>query len=207
MFNYSMRCMLKKKKGIILLILIIAILTSACAQKAEEPEESNSDRESALAGYYYINLGVPIEDFELKDLDGNTVKLSDQKGKIVFLNFWATWCPPCRDEMPYMQEFHEKYKDEDVVILAVNPNQVENRGMDNAEKAEESVRKFISEYGYTFPILLDADDSVWAVYQQRGVPTNYIIDKEGIVRYLKLGAFSGLKEMEDFAETLGLSVK
>jgi len=135
-------------------------------------------------------------------LQGNKVRLSDFKGKIVFLNFWATWCPPCREEMPFMQELYEKYKDKDIVVLAVNPNQVENRGVDDSEKAEQKVREFIKENGYTFPILLDRDDSAWAVYQQRGIPANYVIDKEGVIKYLKPGAFTGLEEMEAFAEAI-----
>lgn len=172
-----------------------------------EPVTGDTDAESILKEYErgYAVIDAPIEDFELEDLEGNKVRLSNLEGKIVFLNFWATWCPPCRDEMPHMQTFYEKYKDEDVVILAVNPNQVENQGIDNAKRAEEKVREFIADNGFTFPILLDSDDSVWAIYQQRGIPANYMIDKEGTVKYLKPGAFSGLEEMEAFLEALKLS--
>ncbi len=172
-----------------------------------EPETGDTNAEVILKDYErsYAAIDAPIEDFELEDLEGNKVRLSDLEGKIVFLNFWATWCPPCRDEMPHMQTFYEKYKDEDVVILGINPNQVENQGTDNAERAEEKVREFIDDNGFTFPILLDRDDSVWEVYQQRGIPANYMIDKEGTVKYLKPGAFSSLEEMEAFLEALKLS--
>ena len=78
--------------------------------------------------------------------------------------------------------------------------------MSTTAKAEEKARKFVEEEAYTFPILLDRDDSVWAVYQQRGIPANYIIDKEGIVKYLKPGAFLDMEEMEAFAKALGANI-
>jgi thiol-disulfide isomerase/thioredoxin len=149
-------------------------------------------------------VNLPIKDFELEDLQGNTVRLSDLKGKIVFLNFWATWCPPCRNEMPHMQAFYEKYQD-DMVVLAVNPNKLENQGFDDSEKAEERAREYVEEEGFTFPVLLDRDDSVWDMYRQRGIPANYMIDREGTIRYLKPGAFLTLKEMEAFAAALELN--
>ena len=182
-----------------------ATSTTSPPDATEKPGDANA--EAILKDYErsYAAIDAPIEDFELEDLEGNKVRLSDLEGKIVFLNFWATWCPPCRDEMPHMQAFYEKYKDEDVVILGINPNQVENQGINDAERAEEKVREFIDDNGFTFPILLDRDDSVWEVYQQRGIPANYMIDKEGTVKYLKPGAFSSLEEMEAFLEALKLS--
>lgn len=170
-------------------------------ESSETPKPDKSP-EDILKNYSYAIIDHPIEDFELKDLDGNTVKLSDHKGKIVFLNFWATWCPPCKEEMPHMETFYNKYKDEDIAILAVNPTQVENQGSKDSKKAEEKVRKFIEKEGFTFPILLDSDDSVWSFYQQRGIPANYVIDTEGIIRYLKPGAFTSVEEMEAFADAI-----
>lgn len=171
--------------------------------EAADAKASIKKPEDILKDYpYYAVIDQPIEDFELKDLNGNTVKLSDYSGKIVFLNFWATWCPPCRDEMPYMQKFYDKYKDEDIVILAVNPAMVENQGMGDSKKAEKKVRKFIDDNKYTFPVLLDSEDTAWSFYQQRGIPANYIIDTEGMIKYLKPGAFSGVDEMEAFAEAV-----
>jgi len=152
--------------------------------------------------YFFFEINKPMEDFEAEDLNGNKVKLSDYKGKIIFLNFWATWCPPCRDEMPHMEEFFAKHKDEDVVILAVSSTSLELRGGTDDKAAEKKVKDFIQEHGYTFPVLLDRDDQAWGIYYQAGVPANYIIDKEGIVRYLKLGAFSGQEEMELAVEAI-----
>jgi len=170
----------------------------------EVPQESSiEDPQKNLMGYFYAVVNMPISDFELEDLNGESYKLSELKGKIVFLNFWATWCPPCREEMPHMQEFYEKYKDRGVVLLAVSPASVENRGSSDSAAAEKKVREFIEEDGYTFPVLLDKDDAVWSVYMQRGIPANYVIDAEGTVRYLKPGAFAGLEEMEAFLKAAG----
>jgi thiol-disulfide isomerase/thioredoxin len=223
-----------KRMGIVVLAAVMLLILSACSgtpqggevgEPADQPDtqqvenkgdespdtDMNPDQpgeeptpEDILKGYSYSKVNLPIKDFELEDLQGNTVRLSDLKGKIVFLNFWATWCPPCRNEMPHMQAFYEKYQD-DMVVLAVNPNKLENQGFDDSEKAEERAREYVEEEGFTFPVLLDRDDSVWDMYRQRGIPANYMIDREGTIRYLKPGAFLTLKEMEAFAAALELN--
>ena len=131
------------------------------------PDDKKPNKEDLLKDM----LDIPMEDFEAVDLEGNKHKLSDYKGKIIFLNFWGTWCPPCRKEMPYMQEIHDDYKDQDVVILAVSPTSVELRGGNDSKKAESKVKKFIEDSGYTFPVLLDKENEAWSLYQQRGIPT------------------------------------
>ena len=115
--------------------------------------------------------GEPSIDFVLQDLEGNDVRLSDYLGKIVFLNFWATRCPPCRWEMPSMQSLHEKLKGEDFVILAVS--------IDRA--GEPVVKPFIKEAGYTFKVLLDRGGNVADKYCVRSIPTTFIIDKKSVV--------------------------
>ncbi|MCM8901852.1 TlpA family protein disulfide reductase [Caldicoprobacter algeriensis] len=206
------------------LLLVLGLFVSGCAVSKDVPQEKPQDQTAKSNGenaanpsqdedaaspqdilknrYYFLEVNKPMEDFEAEDLNGNKVKLSDYKGKIIFLNFWATWCPPCRTEMPHMEEFYAKYKDEDVVVLAVSSTSVELRGGTDDKAAEKKVRDFIQEYGYTFPVLLDRDDEAWKIYYQTGVPANYIIDKEGIVRYLKVGAFSGQQEMELAVEAI-----
>ncbi|SFQ13227.1 TlpA disulfide reductase family protein [Caldicoprobacter faecalis] len=202
------------------LLLVLGLFVSGCAvskdtpretpqDQAAESQDENAAKPSQNNGddgaspqdilknkYYFYEINKPMEDFEAEDLNGNKVKLSDYKGKIIFLNFWATWCPPCRAEMPHMEEFYEEYKDEDVVVLAVSSTSVELRGGTDDKAAEKKVRSFIQEHGYTFPVLLDRDDEAWKIYYRSVVPANYIIDKEGIVRYFKMGAFSGKQEME-----------
>lgn len=101
-----------------------------------------------------------------------------------------------------MQELYDKYKDQDVVILAVNPTSVELRGGTDSNKAENQVKKFIKERGYTSPVLLDKDDKAWSIYQQRGIPANYVIDKKGIIRYGFSGAFQSKEQMEMLIENI-----
>jgi peroxiredoxin len=112
-------------------------------------------------------------DFELTTLDGKKVKLSDYRGKKVILNFWATWCPPCRAEMPDMEKFYSSYKDKDVVILGVN--------LANAERDQTTVKNFIKSYGITYPIPLDKENLAAEMYQVSAIPTSYIIDPQGII--------------------------
>lgn len=186
-----------KKLTILFISLITIFLLFGC--NATNNEESKS-KEEILSEM----MDNPMEDFETIDLNGNRIRLSDYKGKIIILNFWATWCPPCKEEMPMMQEIYDKYKDEDVVLLTVNSTSVELRGENNSDKAETQVRKFINEIGYTFPVLLDKEDKAWEIYQQRGIPANYIIDKNGIIRYGFAGAFQSKEQMETLLNNIRL---
>ncbi|MCG8502360.1 MAG: TlpA family protein disulfide reductase [Firmicutes bacterium] len=181
----------------LLIVMISAALLFGCTAPPQEQAEGGN-KEDIPEGM----MDLAMEDFEAVDFEGNTVKLSDYKGKIIFLSFWATWCPPCREEMPWMQEIYDEHKDQDVVILAVSPTSVEMRGGDDSDRAENQVRKFITENGYTFPVLLDKEDKAWSVYQQRGIPANYVIDKQGIIRYTIPGAFRSKEQMETFIENI-----
>ncbi len=181
----------------LLIVMISAALLLGCTAPPQEQAEGGN-KEDIPEGM----MDVAMEDFEAVDFEGNTVKLSDYKGKIIFLSFWATWCPPCREEMPWMQEIYDEHKDQDVVMLAVSPTSVEMRGGDDSDRAENQVRKFITENGYTFPVLLDKEDKAWSVYQQRGIPANYVIDKQGIIRYSIPGAFRSKEQMETFIENI-----
>jgi len=116
-------------------------------------------------------------DFTLQDLNGVERTLSDYRGKVVFLNFWATWCPPCRTEMPSMQKLHEKLMSDDFVMLAV--------GLD---KSRRKIRDFIREGKYTFTVLVDSENRVARKYRVTGIPTTYIIDKNGAVVLKEVGA-------------------
>lgn len=115
--------------------------------------------------------------FKLKDLNGKEVSLSDFKGKKVFLNFWASWCPPCKAEMPDIEKLYQQTKDSDLVILAVN------LGEDNA-----TAKSFIDNNNYTFSVLLDSNQSIGNQYSIVAIPTSFFIDKEGnIVSTIKGG--------------------
>ncbi|EMA6343588.1 TlpA family protein disulfide reductase [Bacillus cytotoxicus] len=135
-----------------------------------------------------IVVGKAAPHFELAKLDGTKVKLSDLKGKKVIVNFWATWCGPCQQEMPDMEAFYKKYK-EDVEILAVNYTVSERAN------GTEKVRQFAEEKGVTFPILLDTDISVTTRYKVITIPTSYFINTKGVIQDKFIGPMTQ-KEME-----------
>lgn len=115
-------------------------------------------------------------DFALKGEDGKTYRLSDYRGKVVVLNFWATWCPPCRYEMPSMERAHQKVQGEDIVILAVNVGE-----------SADQVFAFTGQYPVTFPLPLDTDSAVIQKYPVIGLPTTFIIDPRGIITHRAIG--------------------
>lgn len=119
---------------------------------------------------------TPAIDFTTTLLNGDSVKLSDYKGKVVLLNFWATWCGPCVGELPAFEKLDKEYGD-DVVILAVNIGE-----------DKDSVSKFAKENGYTFPIGLDEKQDIATAYQIYSIPATYIIDKDGNVAEISTGA-------------------
>jgi len=137
-------------------------------------------------------VGRLAPDFQLQSLDGQTVSLSDFRGNPVLLNFWATWCRPCRFEMPLIQEIYEdkEWSDKGLVILAINIID-ELRG-----ESPSRAKEFMESYGFSFPVLLDANQDVALKYNIRAIPTTFFIDKDGIIQDIKIGAFSSKTEIE-----------
>lgn len=133
-----------------------------------------------------LPVGLEVEErapsFELTTLDGEKISSDDLKGKKVLLNFWATWCPPCKEEMPDMQKLYEEYKDEDVVVVGVN--------VTSTEKNREDVEKFVKEYQLAFPILMDEIGEVTHQFEILSFPTTYFIDSDGVIRSKVIGALS-----------------
>lgn len=125
-----------------------------------------------------LQPGESAPDFTLTTLSGEQLSLSDLRGKKVILNFWATWCGPCRAEMPDMQKFYESHQDE-VEILAVNVTE--------SEASAENVDLFVEDYGLTFPILLDEKSQVVTTYQALTIPTSYLIDSNGVIQNRMIG--------------------
>ncbi|MBA4601187.1 thiol-disulfide oxidoreductase ResA [Thermoactinomyces mirandus] len=115
-----------------------------------------------------VEAGEKAPNFELSTLDGKTVKLSDFKGRVILLNFWGTWCEPCRTEMPALQKAYENYHKEDFVVLAVN-----------IAETDVAVSSFADQYGLTFPVLLDRNRDVTRLYQVGPIPSTFFIDKDG----------------------------
>jgi cytochrome c biogenesis protein CcmG/thiol:disulfide interchange protein DsbE len=124
-------------------------------------------------------------DFSLQTPDGRTLQLSDYRGQVVLLNTWATWCPPCRDEMPDLEAYYRKRQADGFVVLAVN-----------SQESAETVAAFLEKNDFTFPVLLDPDGVVMKHYGIRGLPTSFFIDRDGTVR----GVWSGQLSPERLCE-------
>lgn len=140
-----------------------------------------------------VNIGLEnnqlAPDFELQSLSGEKIRLSDYRGKKVFLNFWASWCGPCKVEMPYMENYYKKHKDlENVEMIAVN--------MTKSELNTKKVQEFVDAYGLTFPVLLDSKGDIERTYKVIGLPTTYFIDEDGIIVHGFAGAVRNAYEVE-----------
>lgn len=134
-------------------------------------------------------------DFTLTDLSGKSWKLSDLKGKVVLVNFWATWCPPCRKEMPDIQALYDRFKDKGLIVLSLS------------DETLDKVQPFIKEGKYTFPVLLDPGRKVNTMYKIDGIPKNFVYDRNGKLvaqsidmrtqgQFLKMLAAAGLKDAD-----------
>ncbi|MCP1490062.1 TlpA disulfide reductase family protein [Peribacillus frigoritolerans] len=168
-------------KKIIASVALLSLITVAIVQ-AMDNESKGNDEKDALGG---LKIGAKAPNFSLKTLDGKQVELSDYEGKKVMLNFWATWCPPCKKEMPDMEKYTQQAGD-DVVVLAVNID------------PENDVQAFVEDNGITFTIPLDsksAKNPVNERYKILSIPTTYFIDKKGIIRNKVISAMT-LKDME-----------
>jgi len=166
--------------SILVAILVIQVVKGNLEKDAKLPEESLGSSVELLPESG-LEKGKAPPDFEVKTLDGQSVKLSDFKGKKVLLNFWASWCPPCKAEMPHMQNFYEDYaEDKKVEILAVNLTDQEYGGIEDA-------REFVEAYGLTFPIPTDVDGNLGETYEILTIPTTYVIDTAGLIKQKIVG--------------------
>ena len=118
-----------------------------------------------------LKTGRPAPDFMFPGLDGKMVRLSDYRGHVVLVNVWATWCPPCVDEMPSMEKLYKELKDENFEILAVSIDAL----------GEKAVAPFMKEYNLSFSALMDPDGTIKTLYHTTGVPESFIVDQEGIL--------------------------
>ena len=159
--------MKEKKFDYRAVILIFLMLTGVMVLLLLNRNRSNNDP----ANLMLIGIGLTASDFTLPGLDGKMVSLSDYKGKVVLVNIWATWCPPCVDEMPSIEKLYQKLKGEDFEILAVS---IDSLGL-------EVVAPFMKKYKLTFPALIDPTGNIRMTYRTTGVPESFIIDKNGIL--------------------------
>jgi peroxiredoxin len=147
--------------------LAATTLTAAGPLKNEQELQKIIDKAMHSLGIAKTTWQGP-SDFTLKALNGREVSLSDYRGKIVFLNFWATWCPPCRIEMPSMEKLYQGFKGKDFVILAVS-----------VKESKKVVEKFVKDYKLNFPVLMDPEGRVGREYMVFSIPTTYLINRHG----------------------------
>jgi cytochrome c-type biogenesis protein len=123
-------------------------------------------------------VGDPAPTYTATTMAGDSVSTADLAGKVVLLNVWATWCAPCREEIPFLQALHEKHRSQGLEIIGVS---VDARGQD------ETIQGFINDFGMTYPIWRDPDERVQTMFMALGVPASYLIDREGVLRWRRLG--------------------
>ncbi|MCT1904700.1 TlpA family protein disulfide reductase [Oceanobacillus sojae] len=136
-----------------------------------------------------LEIGDKAPDFKLETLEGETRQLSDFRGEPVMINFWATWCPPCRQEMPDMEQF---YQEHDPVIFSVN--------LTNEELNTKQVNHFLQELELTFPVLLDKEGEVSTLYRIQPIPMTYMVDADGIIQFKSFGALSYKQMVKQFEQ-------
>ncbi len=172
--------------GLALALLLFGgpLLSSFSAEQPVDlpqiPTSSSGGTDGRSAAVNPLVAGDQAYDFTLNDLDGNSVSLGDYAGQPVVVNFWATWCAPCRLEMPELQSAYESYQNEGLVILAVN-----------AQEQGQQVSAFFDELGLSFTPLLDSDGQVGRAYGALGLPSTYFIDGAGEVTAVHRGILTG----------------
>lgn len=156
--------------GVVALVFVVALALS-------KEGEISSDTGSGVTSGGLVGKNAP--DFALPSLDGGRVSLEGLRGQNVVLNFWATWCVPCRAEMPELQQVYDEKRNQGVVVLAVN-----------LKEQQGQVDSYVRELGLTFPVVLDKDGSVAESYKVLGLPTSVFIDRGGVIRNVSYGALN-----------------
>ena len=170
--NHILTLMLSRRRGNLLMAAVLVLGTTwIFATRPAEGAVTGGAIPSPRAGF-------AAPEVELEQLDGSPVRLSELRGRVVVLNVWASWCPPCRAEMPALQALHERRAADGVVVLGVNST---------VQDTEQAARDFALDYGLTFPIGLDRDGQATRLYRVRALPTTFFIDREGTIRRVVVG--------------------
>ncbi len=205
--------------SVFLVLLVSAIILASCKPQANPSATSESQIQPALKaqdiavtaadtsrpwyaerleklGFVVFPKAGDLPEFTVSAMNGSVASIKDQSGKVVLLNFWATWCPPCRSEMPSMQVLYDKTRDVPFTLFAISTNE-----------KKETVEKFLKENKYTYPMYLDQSGTVGAQLASRGIPTTYILDKQGRAIAAIIGSrmYDGpevIKLMRELAEKL-----
>ena len=157
-----------------------ALILSACSSASEKKEETNKQTSTSSSSE---TKATQAFDFTAMDKDGKTVKLSDFKGKKVYINMWASWCGPCMREIPELEKVYQKYKDKkDIVFLSMtSPNDAEFKNQSPQDKSKDVIQKKAKELGVTYPVLFDVNDRFIINYAIRSFPTHIFINSDGTI--------------------------
>jgi thiol-disulfide isomerase/thioredoxin len=161
-----------RRKALVLIALMIALGIFGIWASAVPENETTGGRIPAP------RPGFLAPAFSLESLDGGEHSLADFKGQVVVLNLWASWCPPCRAEMPALQSLYEQYQDQGLLVIAVNMTYQDNIS---------NVTSFVQEFGLTFPVLLDRTGLVGNLYRMRALPSTFFIDRQGVIQEVVVG--------------------
>ena len=171
---------MKKLSVLSATLLSSALILNACASTFEKKEETNKQTSTSSTSE---NKAVQAYDFTAMDKDGKTVKLSDFKGKKVYINMWASWCGPCMREIPELEKTYQKLKDnKDIVFLSMtSPNDSEFKNQSPQDKGKEVILNKAKELGVTYPVLFDVNDRFIINYAIRSFPTHIFINSDGTI--------------------------
>jgi cytochrome c biogenesis protein CcmG, thiol:disulfide interchange protein DsbE len=137
-----------------------------------------------------VQMDFPAPDLRLADLQGNPVSLDEKRGQVVLINNWATWCPPCREEMPTLEAYYQKHQDKGFVVVAI----------DAGEPAKDVI-EFVDRLGLTFPVWLDPNQEALRAFRNNALPSSYIVDRQGTVRMAWSGKVT-MQALEDHVTPL-----
>jgi peroxiredoxin len=159
-------------------VLFVAIAIAGCGATGDQAPEG-------------ISEGNRARDFTLETLDGTRVSLKDYRGQVVLINFWATWCPPCRAEIPALETAYRARQDDGFVVLGIS-----------VEESRDTVWPFVGEFAMTYPVLLDEAGRVFQIYRVLGLPMSVVLDREGVIQARHVGFLSAEQLDRYLAEVL-----
>ncbi len=178
-------------------VLVVAlVVTALLAAVLSQPLTGGPQASLPVPGSSFVPVGPAVEGLSpgdrapelsgtaangdevvLRDLDGNLVRLADMRGRVVWINFWASWCPPCQEETPVLRDVYQRYQGEGLELVAISVQ----------ESTVEDVRRYVETYGLDFTVGFDATSAVFQTYRAFGLPTQVFIDREGVIRHVVLG--------------------
>ena len=181
-----------RRPGPVAVLAAAFLVAAACSGGETSGDLGLIETPNPMGGKIGAKINEVAPNFRLSDTDGGTITLSDLRGKPVLLNFWATWCGPCRSEMPEMQSVYERLGGR-LTILGVD-----------LDETREEVLDFKEELGVTFPTVIDQGQTVFHHYSAFGLPATYVIDADGVIRNVKFGPFVSEDDIHKSLEKVGL---